>query len=69
MIGIVLKFAIRAYKKWVSPTLPASCRYHPTCSDYAIQSIEKHGAIKGGLLSLRRLLCCNRLSKGGYDPV
>ncbi len=57
------------YRRKISPLLPPMCRYYPTCSEYAIEAIEKFGAFKGGLLTLLRLLRCNRLFKGGYDPV
>lgn len=60
---------IRFYRKHISPHLPAMCRYYPTCSCYAIEAIETHGAFRGFLLALWRVLRCNPLSKGGYDPV
>ena len=57
------------YKKNISPLLPPSCRYYPTCSEYAMQAIEKFGAVKGGLMGFCRVLRCNPFVKGGYDPV
>ncbi len=57
------------YRKHISPHLPPMCKYYPTCSRYAIEAIETHGALKGGLLALFRLLRCNPLFPGGYDPV
>lgn len=60
---------IRFYRKHISPHFPAMCRYYPTCSCYAIEAIETHGAFRGFLLSAWRVLRCNPLSKGGYDPV
>ncbi|MGN0444683.1 MAG: membrane protein insertion efficiency factor YidD [Acutalibacteraceae bacterium] len=60
---------LRFYRKYISPHFPPMCRYYPTCSTYAVEAIEVHGAFKGGLLALWRLLRCNPLSKGGYDPV
>lgn len=60
---------IRFYRKHISPHLPTMCRYYPTCSCYAVEAIETHGAFKGFLLALWRVLRCNPLSKGGYDPV
>ena len=60
---------IRFYQRHISVHLPASCRFYPTCSAYAVTAIELHGVFKGGLLTLWRLLRCNPLSKGGYDPV
>ena len=60
---------IRFYQRHISSHLPASCRFYPTCSAYAITAIEYHGLFKGGLLAVWRLLRCNPLSSGGYDPV
>ena len=60
---------IRFYKKYVSPTLPPSCRYHPTCSEYTYQAIEKYGILRGGWMGLLRILRCHPFAPGGYDPV
>lgn len=60
---------IRAYQRWVSPSLPRRCRYEPTCSAYAVQSIRRFGAPRGLLLACWRLLRCNPFSHGGFDPV
>ena len=60
---------IRFYRKHISPHFPPMCRYYPTCSCYAIEAIETHGALRGTLLALWRVLRCNPLSNGGYDPV
>ena len=60
---------IRGYQLLVSPVLPASCRFHPSCSEYARQAVSKHGAGKGSWLSLRRLGRCHPFHPGGYDPV
>ena len=68
MSRIVLAL-IRFYQLAISPWLPPRCRYQPTCSQYAIEAIEKHGVLKGGLLAAWRILRCNPFSKGGYDPV
>jgi len=57
------------YKKYISPYKRTKCPYIPTCSTYCMEAIEKHGVIKGGLLSLWRLIRCNPFSSGGYDPV
>lgn len=66
----VLVRIIRFYQKYLSPLKGRStCVYTPTCSQYAIEAIEKHGAVKGGLLALWRIIRCNPFSKGGYDPV
>jgi putative membrane protein insertion efficiency factor len=62
-------FMIRFYQKAVSPWLPPSCRYYPTCSAYAIEAIEKRGFLRGGLLALKRILRCHPFHAGGYDPV
>jgi len=60
---------IRYYQRTISPQTGASCRYLPTCSQYAVEAIETHGAYKGTLLAVWRILRCNPFSKGGYDPV
>jgi putative membrane protein insertion efficiency factor len=60
---------VRGYQLWVSPLLPAACRYYPTCSAYAIQALEKHGAITGTWLAIRRIARCHPFRPGGYDPV
>jgi putative membrane protein insertion efficiency factor len=64
-----LVLIIRGYQLWVSPLLPAACRYYPTCSAYAIQALEKHGAARGTWLALRRIARCHPFRSGGYDPV
>jgi len=60
---------VRSYKKYISPLLPPSCRFTPTCSEYAVEALSKHGALKGSLLAIWRILRCNPFCKGGYDPV
>lgn len=60
---------IRFYKGAVSPYLPPSCRYVPTCSQYAATAIERFGAVKGGAMAMKRILRCNPFHEGGYDPV
>lgn len=65
----VMLWLIRFYRRAISPYTPASCRYTPTCSVYAVEAIEKYGALKGGWLALKRILRCNPLFPGGYDPV
>ncbi len=66
----LLIFLIRFYRRAVSPNRMPCCRFTPTCSAYALEAIEKYGAIKGGYLALRRILRCHPFSKkSGYDPV
>lgn len=65
----ILKALIRFYRKYISPLTPGCCRFTPTCSAYAMEAIEVHGALKGSLLSVWRILRCNPFCKGGYDPV
>jgi putative membrane protein insertion efficiency factor len=60
---------IRLYRRLISPLLPARCKYHPTCSAYAVEAITRHGVVRGGGLAVWRLLRCNPFSHGGYDPV
>jgi uncharacterized protein len=64
-----VQFVLRAYKRWVSPLLPVSCRYVPSCSEYAMEAIELHGVVRGSLMGAARLLRCHPFAKGGYDPV
>ncbi|WP_160180413.1 membrane protein insertion efficiency factor YidD [Paraglaciecola mesophila] len=60
---------IRLYQLWLSPMLGPNCRFHPTCSYYAIEAIKQHGIIIGGWLSIKRILKCHPLHSGGIDPV
>jgi putative membrane protein insertion efficiency factor len=60
---------LRLYKYYVSPLLPSACRYHPTCSEYMRQAVEKHGAAKGVWMGLKRLSRCHPFHAGGLDPV
>ncbi len=60
---------IKFYQKAISPMFPHTCRFYPTCSNYSIEAISKYGVIKGGLMSLWRVLRCNPFNPGGYDPV
>jgi putative membrane protein insertion efficiency factor len=60
---------IRGYQKFVSPSLPSSCRFTPTCSSYALTSIERYGLLRGGWLAVKRLSRCHPWNPGGYDPV
>ncbi len=65
LIIVVLKF----YKYSISPLLPMACRYTPTCSEYGIEALTKYGALKGGWLTMKRLLSCNPWGGHGHDPV
>lgn len=65
----MLLLLVRGYKWAISPMLPAACRYVPTCSEYAAEAVERHGALRGSALALWRLLRCHPLAGGGYDPV
>ena len=69
MIKKLLIFPIRFYQKHISPGLRPRCRFYPSCSQYAIEAIEKRGAFVGSLLAIYRILRCNPFCKGGYDPV
>ena len=60
---------IKAYRRFISPLLGRSCRFRPTCSQYALQAYEKYGFIKGSYLTLRRILRCHPFCDGGYDPL
>jgi putative membrane protein insertion efficiency factor len=60
---------VRFYQKAISPHLPASCRYHPTCSQYALTALTRFGALRGSWMAIKRILRCNPFSRGGYDPV
>jgi putative membrane protein insertion efficiency factor len=60
---------IRLYRRVISPAIPPSCRFTPTCSSYAYEAIEKYGAVRGGYLAAKRLLKCHPFHPGGYDPV
>ena len=60
---------LRFYQSVISPTLPPSCRFQPTCSEYMIQAVQKYGVLRGVFMGLRRLLRCHPFHEGGYDPV
>ena len=69
MIGSLLIVPIRFYQKYLSPLKPATCRFTPSCSQYAIEAIRKHGPFKGLALAVWRILRCNPWGGSGYDPV
>lgn len=65
----LLIFLLRAYRTLLSPFLGRNCRFHPSCSAYAIEALQRHGAMKGAWLALRRVTRCHPWNPGGYDPV
>lgn len=69
MLGRILIGVVRFYQAAISPLSPASCRYTPTCSSYAIEAITRHGSVKGSWLALRRICRCHPWGGVGYDPV
>jgi uncharacterized protein len=60
---------IRVYRRWLSPALPPSCRFFPSCSAYALEAVSRYGAARGGWLALKRLASCHPYHDGGHDPV
>ena len=60
---------IRAYQRFLSPALPPSCRFHPSCSQYALEAVTRYGALRGSWLAARRLARCHPFNPGGFDPV
>ena len=68
MKGLAL-WLLRQYKRWISPALPPSCRYVPTCSEYAMEAVERYGVLRGAALGLWRLLRCHPFAHGGLDLV
>lgn len=69
MLKKIMLLIIKFYRRNISPMTVPKCKYLPTCSQYAVDAIEKYGAIKGGLMACWRILRCNPFSKGGFDPV
>lgn len=69
MLTRVLTAFVRGYQLFISPLLPPACRYTPSCSQYALEALERHGAWRGSYLAVRRLLRCHPFRAGGYDPV
>jgi putative membrane protein insertion efficiency factor len=68
-LALLLALPIRCYRRFIGPFLPKVCRFHPSCSTYALQALEKHGGLKGGWLTVWRLLRCHPFHPGGMDPV
>ena len=69
MISSLLRLAVRAYRYFLSPLLPPSCRFYPSCSEYAEKALTRHGAWRGGWLAARRVCRCGPWNPGGHDPV
>jgi hypothetical protein len=69
VIRRLLVLLVRAYQRLVGPVLPPACRFHPSCSAYAVGALERHGALRGGWLAARRVLRCHPFHPGGIDPV
>jgi putative membrane protein insertion efficiency factor len=69
MLKQLLILIIKIYKIFISPLLPSSCRFYPTCSSYALEAIESFGAFEGSILAIKRILRCHPFNPGGYDPV
>ncbi len=69
MLKKILIILINGYRRLISPLFPPSCRFQPTCSQYAIEAIEKFGALRGSWLAIKRILRCHPFHPGGYDPV
>ncbi len=65
----ILVLLLRVYHLMLSPLLRPACRYHPSCSQYAVEALERYGAVRGGALTVRRLMRCHPLGASGYDPV
>ena len=68
-MSAIMQALIRGYKRFISPVLPSSCGFKPTCSEYALGAYKEHGFFKGSFLTIGRLLRCNGISEGGRDPV
>lgn len=69
LLSLPLILMVRLYQYTISPLLPGACRYSPSCSEYGLQALRRHGAFKGGWLTLRRFLSCNPWGGHGHDPV
>jgi uncharacterized protein len=67
--AVVVLAPVRFYRRFVTPALPARCKYHPTCSAYAVEAVRELGPVRGAVLAAWRLARCNPWSNGGYDPV
>ena len=65
----ILLLLIKAYRSFISPLFPPTCRFQPTCSQYALEAISTYGTFKGGWLAIKRILRCHPFHPGGYDPI
>jgi len=68
-LAFIMRVLVKGYQWFISPVLPGSCRFYPTCSSYTLQAIDTHGALKGGWLGLKRIVRCHPWNDGGFDPV
>ena len=68
-VNHILIALVKFYRKYISPLTPPTCRYVPTCSQYALEALQKYGALKGGWLGIKRICRCHPWHEGGYDPV
>ena len=68
-VRILVRGSIRGYQRLISPLFPRTCRFHPTCSSYALTSVERFGVVRGGWLAAKRIARCNPFNPGGFDPV
>jgi uncharacterized protein len=69
VLATIVLAPVRLYQRFISPALPARCKYHPTCSAYAVEAVREYGVLRGTVLAAWRLARCNPWSNGGYDPV
>ena len=69
MIAGAMRLVVRGYRWFIRPVLPAACRFHPSCSEYADEALERHGALRGGWMAARRVCRCGPWTPGGFDPV
>ncbi len=69
MVRKVILYCLRFYQRSISPVTPGTCRFRPSCSEYAVQAVQRHGAMRGAYLTVRRVLRCHPLGSRGFDPV